>query len=141
MPKSDKLAEVEIPPEDFSNVIAEVSEAHPPNVSRFTNWLFKNEVLALLFGEKFQGWFQGVRQVFTILFVPALFVVTLFWLGFIGYLIWWAAFHKELFGLSDAVLIALITTTTATVLGLFHYANRWLFDHPSKSPNDPPNSN
>jgi len=117
-----------IPPEDYGQVIAETANSNLPKVSRATNWLFKKEVLILLFGEDYQGWFQGLRQVFTILAVPILFLVVITWLVFVGYFLWRAAFYRYDFNLSDNVLIAMITSTTATVIGLFHYANRWLFE-------------
>jgi hypothetical protein len=57
---------------------------------------------------------------------------------------------KTMFGidfeLSDAVLIALITTTTVNVLGLFYIVARWLFPskimtqlHAGNTPSDNPN--
>jgi hypothetical protein len=59
---------------------------------------------------------------------------------------------KTMFGidfeLSDAVLIALITTTTVNVLGLFYIVARWLFPsklmnqlHATNLPPESPNPN
>ena len=126
---------------DFESVIAETAKSNPPDVTGLTNWLFKNEVLVFLFGERFQGWFEGFRRIFTILFVPVLFLLVLLWIAFVAYFLWRAAFYRESFGLSDNVLIAMITSTTATIIGLFHYANRWLFQIRSDDPSEKSDSN
>jgi hypothetical protein len=71
----------------------------------------------------------------------------LFWLSVIWLIVILAfllfAAIKTMFGinfvLSDAVLIALITTTTVNVLGLFYIVARWLF--PSKIMTHTPGTN
>jgi hypothetical protein len=55
----------------------------------------------------------------------ALFGLSVVWLGFIAIFLWWAG--KKWLEVSEAVLIALITTTTLNVLGLFYIVARWLF--------------
>lgn len=62
-------------------------------------------------------------------YTPYLFYMTVAWLVFVAILVSLSAagFSK----LTDPVLIALITTTTANVVGLFVIAARWLF--PSKN--------
>lgn len=71
-----------------------------------------------------------------------LFAVSVGWLGFIGAYIWhfgegvttpkMDGIPKiEIKPVSDSVMIALITTTTLNVLGLFYIVARWLF--PQKS--------
>jgi hypothetical protein len=55
----------------------------------------------------------------------SLFVLSVLWLLFIAVFLWCAG--KNWLGVSDAVLIALITTTTLNVLGLFYIVARWLF--------------
>lgn len=69
----------------------------------------------------------GMRKIFAIL----LFVLCSAWLVFIGWVVWTAGkgitWNCDKFELSDAVLIALITTTTLNVLGLFFAVTRWLF--------------
>ena len=60
----------------------------------------------------------------------ALFCLCVAWLIFIGFIIWSAGrawIFDAAFKLSDAVLIALITTTTLNVLGLFLGVTLWLF--------------
>jgi hypothetical protein len=99
----------------------------PKTISEKSKKMFRDEWLTILFGERFTGWFFGIKRILTILFVPLLFLVVLGWLGFCAYFLWWGAFHRAEFGLSDNVLVAMITSTTATVIGLFHYAARWMF--------------
>lgn len=57
------------------------------------------------------------------------------WLAFVGIIIVADGIHNPVFGflfdLSDAVLITLITTTTASVLGLFIVVVNYLFHRPS----------
>jgi hypothetical protein len=80
----------------------------------------------------------------------------LFWLSVIWLIVILAfllfAAIKTMFGidfeLSDAVLIALITTTTINVLGLFYIVARWLFPsklinqlHATNLPPESPNPN
>jgi hypothetical protein len=73
-----------------------------------------------------------MRKIFAVL----LFLMSVSWLGFIGWIIvragtgWYPSdnfFGFLPFQLSDSVLIALITTTTINVLGLFFAVTRWLF--------------
>ena len=59
-----------------------------------------------------------------------LFGLCVAWLIFIGCIIWMSGMggtYCHPFKLSDAVLIALITTTTLNVLGLFLGVTLWLF--------------
>lgn len=68
----------------------------------------------------------GMRKLFAVL----LFALCLGWLVFIGIVVWAAGKRFtgcHVFELSDPVLIALITTTTLNVLGLFFAVTRWLF--------------
>lgn len=63
-------------------------------------------------------------------FASLLFALSLGWLIFIGKVVWVSGkgfTGGDPFKLSDAVLIALITTTTVNVLGLFFAVTRWLF--------------
>jgi len=85
-----------------------------------------NEVEDLEHELKAKRFMLTMRTVFALL----LFGLTLGWLGFIGWVVWlsglgWA--FKRPFLLSDPVLIALITTTTLNVLGLFYGVTQWLF--------------
>ncbi len=57
------------------------------------------------------------------------------WLVFIGIFLWYFSSRRDFLGflekpISDSVLIALITTTTANVLGLFFIVAHWLFPTP-----------
>jgi len=49
------------------------------------------------------------------------------WLGSVAVLLLMVGFHMWGFNLSDKVIIAYITSTTVSVLGLFHIAAKWLF--------------
>lgn len=54
-----------------------------------------------------------------------IFIISVIWLIFIGVCVWKAG--RQYLMVSDSVLIALITTTTVNVLGLFYIVARWLF--------------
>ncbi|ABQ13594.1 hypothetical protein [Dichelobacter nodosus] len=49
------------------------------------------------------------------------------WLGFVAAVVLSAGFGWWQFQLSNPVLIALLTTSTAIVLGIFAIAAKWLF--------------
>lgn len=57
----------------------------------------------------------------------AIFLLSTAWLVFIMFFLWKAGKHR--LTVSDPVLIALITTTTINVLGLFYIVARWLFPY------------
>ena len=60
-------------------------------------------------------------------YIPKLFILTVVWLGFVVFLLLMVAQGARTFYLSDSVLIALITSTTVNVIGIFLIAARWLF--------------
>lgn len=51
---------------------------------------------------------------------------TIFWSVFIGCIILWTAMGKLV--ISDAVLITLITTTSANIFGFFYLVTKYLFN-------------
>lgn len=59
--------------------------------------------------------------------LKALFWLIVLWLVSVIVLTAAAGFHLWGFALSDKVMITYITSTTVSVLGLFHIAARWLF--------------
>lgn len=61
-------------------------------------------------------------------YIPKLFLMVVCWLIFVGMCIF--AVGAGIFRLSDAVTIALVTTTTATVIGIFLIVAKWLFPPP-----------
>jgi len=61
-------------------------------------------------------------------YIPNLFILIVAWLVTILVIVWRAAEGSH-FYLSDNVLIALITSTTVNVIGIFVIAARWLFPH------------
>ena len=66
------------------------------------------------------------------LYIPKLYWMMVYWLVFVAAVVVTVGFFTA-FGvvpLTDAVLIALITTTTATVLGIFIIVAKWLFPAP-----------
>ncbi len=65
-------------------------------------------------------------------YASRLFDLSGYWLLFIGAFLLMAGWGAM--KVADSVLIALITTTTANVLGLFYIVARWLF--PNKNTND-----
>jgi hypothetical protein len=81
-----------------------------------------------------QAWLrEEIRQVkhlhaARLVLLGALFVLVLLWLVSVGVLLLFAGFHSLIsFDLSDKVIMTYITTTTASVLGLFIIAAKWLF--------------
>ena len=63
-------------------------------------------------------------------YVQNLFVLIVCWLLLTAFVLTLAGFHDSGFTLSDKVLIALITSTTANVLGLFYVVAKWLYPAP-----------
>jgi hypothetical protein len=59
--------------------------------------------------------------------LAALFILVMIWLFSVAALLLLQGFRLFGFYLSDAVIIAYITSTTVSVLGLFHIAAKWLF--------------
>ena len=59
--------------------------------------------------------------------LAALFILVLAWLGSVALLLLLQGFKVWAFWLSDKVIITYITSTTVSVLGLFHIAAKWLF--------------
>ena len=64
-------------------------------------------------------------------YIPYLFFMVVGWLIFAAATVMLTG--VRLLTISDAVLIALVTTTTATVLGIFIIVAKWLFPSPYKS--------
>jgi len=67
-----------------------------------------------------------------------LFWLIVVWLAFVVTYVGLTASTGGKFKLSDSVLIAFITSSTVSVLGLFVLAAKWLFPSP---PKDNPNNN
>lgn len=63
-------------------------------------------------------------------YVPKLLVLISAWLGIASVFLLLHGFHIGGFELSEKVLIALITSTTANVLGLFYVVAKWLYPSP-----------
>lgn len=81
-----------------------------------------------------QAWLREeirqVKQLHTarLVLLGALFLLVLLWLGSVGVLLLFVGFHSLIsFNMSDKVIMTYITTTTASVLGLFIIAAKWLF--------------
>lgn len=64
-----------------------------------------------------------IRKVYLLL----LFILTVVWLVMVVLFVLMAGFGYRGFKLGDSVIIAFITSTTVSVLGLFHFAAKWLF--------------
>jgi hypothetical protein len=60
-------------------------------------------------------------------YLRRLFVLTVIWLVMVVVFVLMAGFGYRGFKLADSVIIAFITSTTVSVLGLFHFAAKWLF--------------
>lgn len=68
------------------------------------------------------------------LYASLLFCLSIAWLSAIGLFLFLAGLGK--LRVADSVLIALITTTTANVLGLFYIVARWLFPNRNNQDKD-----
>jgi len=62
-------------------------------------------------------------------FSHKIFKLIVVWLIFVGLVILLEGFHVKGFNLGNAVMIALITTTTGSVIGIFLIVARYLFPH------------
>jgi hypothetical protein len=71
--------------------------------------------------------YEKRKRNLTIGYVGRLFWLIVFWLIAVMVYIGFAGFKYRDFSLDNSVLIALITSTTATVLGLFIYVAKWLY--------------
>ncbi len=65
-------------------------------------------------------------------YIDKLFYLTVVWLAIVIIFLVLQATAKNFFSLPDSVLIAFITSSTVSVLGLFVLAARWLFPTSSK---------
>ena len=74
-------------------------------------------------------------------YVPRLFWLIVAWLAVTSIFLGFDGFHLWGFTLSEKILIALITSTTANVLGLFYVVAKWLYPAPfpekPKTPKNP----
>lgn len=79
---------------------------------------------------------EAQRQRHREFLTPALRNIAQIWVVAVLLILIWQGFGSRIgfFGLSDKVLIALITTTTANVLGLFYIAVRYLYANPDFKP-------
>lgn len=59
--------------------------------------------------------------------LAALFILVVAWLLSVVVLLIMEGFHLGGFDLTDTVIVAYLTSTTVSVLGLFHIAAKWLF--------------
>ena len=92
----------------------------------------KLEIEALQKAQEERSELHGIRKEY----VEKLFMLISVWLGFVVVLVFLVGYHCFDFNLSDRVLIALITSTTATVLGLFAVVAKWLYPTPSEGKRD-----
>jgi hypothetical protein len=70
------------------------------------------------------------------LYIGRLFWLTVLWLVVVIVFVGFAGSHFLGFTLSDKVIIAFITSTTVSVIGLFHFAAKWLFPSSSADQGD-----
>ncbi|HBB88423.1 MAG TPA: hypothetical protein DC047_12485 [Blastocatellia bacterium] len=88
----------------------------------------------LVVGDQWEKQRERALLVGRILLLVALFGLVLVWLLSIGGLLLMVGYHVRGFSLSDAVVIAYMTTTTVSVIGLFKIAANWLFSDIDKPP-------
>lgn len=60
-------------------------------------------------------------------YLLALFLLTVLWLATVVCFVLMTGFGYRGFKLADSIVIAFITSTTISVIGLFHFGAKWLF--------------
>jgi hypothetical protein len=88
----------------------------------------------IIVGDQWEKKRERALLVARILLLIALFGLVLLWLISIPGLLLMVGYHVFGFSLSDAVIIAYMTTTTVSVIGLFKIAANWLFSDLNKPP-------
>lgn len=81
-----------------------------------------------------EGELHETRKIYS----SRLFWLIVAWLSVVVLFVALTATIKPYFNLSDSVLIAFITSTTVSVLGLFMLVAKWLFPQPPKDENKNP---
>jgi len=85
-------------------------------------------------GDRWEKTRERALLVARIFLLGALFFLVLVWLISIPGLLLMLGYHVYGFNLSDTVVIAYMTTTTVSVIGLFKIAANWLFSNLKKPP-------
>ena len=103
---------------------AELETVKPSSASEAK---YLNEAFTLFLNKHGDLIYHSVRKILTVSLVPVLLAIVIIWLLLMLLFVACAGFGWWGFRLPDNVFIALITSTTASVIGLFHYVGRWLY--------------
>jgi len=129
MSKFEENANTEIlnPSADAVAGVAQDEELKAKNDEPDRLMTYQYEKLALA-NERLEDENERLRDVHELRkeYIPKLFGLTCIWLVVVTVFLWRAAGGRD-FYLYDNVLIALITSTTINVIGIFLIAARWLF--------------
>jgi len=129
MSKFEENANTEIlnPSADAVAGVAQDEELKAKNDEPDRLMTYQYEKLALA-NERLEDENERLRDVYELRkeYIPRLFGLTCVWLIVVTVFLWRVAGGRD-FYLYDNVLIALITSTTINVIGIFLIAARWLF--------------
>ena len=129
MSKFEENANTEIlnPSADAVAGVAQDEELKAKNDEPDRLMTYQYEKLALA-NERLEDENERLRDVHELRkeYIPKLFGLTCVWLVVVAVFLWKVAGGRD-FYLYDNVLIALITSTTINVIGIFLIAARWLF--------------
>ena len=129
MSKFEENANTEIlnPSADAVAGVAQDEELKAKNDEPDRLMTYQYEKLALA-NERLEDENERLRDVHKLRkeYIPKLFGLTCVWLVVVAVFLWKVAGGRD-FYLYDNVLIALITSTTINVIGIFLIAARWLF--------------
>ncbi|MFN2577494.1 MAG: hypothetical protein ABR607_07370 [Pyrinomonadaceae bacterium] len=118
------------------SLVRRTAEAQANEVDEPDTRALEGEDTLNIAGDKWERNRKNALLVAQIFLLLALFGLVLAWLLSIAALLVMVGFHVWGFILSDAIVIAYMTTTTISVIGLFKIAANWLFsvvDKPPKS--------
>lgn len=131
------MPEQELPPPEPEDILKQLdlvrSTAEAQAVDVPDTRALEGEDTLIVAGDQWEK--RRDRQLFyaRIFLLIALFILVVLWVVSIPGLLLIVGYQYRGFNLSDSVIIAYITSTTVSVLGLFHIAAKWLFSDKSSS--------
>lgn len=133
MPNNDPAIEISIQP-DTQTPDTALEKVDPPNLAVDLDSYRKREKDADIQKKEYALFVEQVMLEERKKYASRLFWLSVVWLIFIGVYLALAGFG--VLKTADSVLIALISTTTANVLGLFYIVARWLFPNKASDGKD-----
>jgi len=133
MPNNDPAIEIPLQPDTQTPETA-LEKVDPPNLAVDLDSYQKREKDADIQKKEYALFVERVMLKERKKYASRLFWLSAVWLVFIGLYLFLAGFG--IIKTDNSVLIALISTTTANVLGLFYIVARWLFPNKTSDGND-----